>query len=435
MLWSRYNTLFYSESKGYCLFNSRMLSLSQIDKETYELFLQLKEDGSHIKEMLPQADYEYLLKSKVIVPDNEDDKFLNMLKYKKQLQAYGTKELSLVICPTLSCNFTCPYCYEHNLPTAKMKDSVQQQLITFINNHTQHIDGINLNWHGGEPLLAIDTIRQIYNKIQLQCELPIKHSSMVSNGYLLTEENCKVLKEMKLDYLQITIDGDKDTHNLTRVLKNGKSSFERIMQNIDRATELMPKCHIGIRTNIGKNNKNEYPALYKKLEERWKDKNVHIYHAYVMDNSMDTTWEKRKALELSVEEKTEFEIRLAKFGIKSKKSLFPKTDNIVCTCIDNNAYVIDPKGFLYKCWADVGKQKRSIGTLENEIRRYDIVSQFMTGSDKFSDEKCLGCSFLPICDGGCNLYRVGKQEKNIPYDVCSFNEESLKNLLDTYLKS
>ena len=33
MQWSRFNVLYYSEFKGYCLFNSRMLSLSQIDKE------------------------------------------------------------------------------------------------------------------------------------------------------------------------------------------------------------------------------------------------------------------------------------------------------------------------------------------------------------------------------------------------------------------
>lgn len=102
------------------------------------------------------------------------------------------------------------------------------------------------------------------------------------------------MRDIHLDYLQITIDGDKDTHNKTRVLKNGKSSFEQIIRNVDKAVELLPKCHIGIRTNIGKNNKDEYPALYKRLSERWKGKNIHIYHAFVMDNSQDTTWQKRQ---------------------------------------------------------------------------------------------------------------------------------------------
>lgn len=433
MQWSRFNVLYYSELKGYCLFNSRMLSLSQIDKEAFELFLQIKADKTNL-DKLSEEDKAKLVSAKIIVSENEDDKYLYMLKYKKQKQSYGTKELSLVVCPTLSCNFACPYCYEHNLPNVKMNEEIQQQLITFINNHTGYVDGLSLNWYGGEPLLAIDTIRQIYDKITKEAKMPIKHSSMVSNGYLLTEENCKTLRDMKLNYLQITIDGDKNTHNLTRILKNGKSSFEKIIQNIDRAVELMPGCHIGIRTNIGKNNKDEYPALCKRLSERWNGKNLHIYHAFVMDNSMDTTWEKRRNLELSTEEKIDFEVMLANEGIKSPKSLFPKTDNIVCTCMDNNAYVVDPKGLLYKCWADVGRVERSIGSLATEIKRCDIVSQFMTGSDKFSDAKCLGCSFLPICDGGCNLYRVGKQEKGIDYDVCSINEKGLEKILDTYLQ-
>ncbi len=434
MLWSRYNILFESELKGYCLFNSRMLSLSQIDKETYELFLQIKEDSSKIGNLLSKEDYEGLVKNKVIVPDNEDDKYLSMLKYKKQMQSYGSKLLSLVVCPTLSCNFACPYCYEHYLPNATMKEDVQQQLVEFVNRHASNLDGLTLNWHGGEPLIAMDTIIQIYNKIKNEAKLPIKHSSMVSNGFLLTEENCLALRDMHLDYLQITIDGDRDTHNKTRVLKNGKSSFEQIIRNIDKAVELMPDCRIGIRTNIGKNNKEEYSALYHKLSERWKGKNLHVYHAFVMDNSMDTTWEKRQSLELSTEEKIDFEVMLANAGVKSAKSLFPKTDNIVCTCMDNNAYVVDPKGLLYKCWVDVGREERSIGSLMSEIKRYDIVSQFMTGSDKFSDTKCIGCSFLPVCDGGCNLYRVGKQEKGIDYDVCSMTPKGLVKILDTYLK-
>lgn len=58
----------------------------------------------------------------------------------------------------------------------------------------------------------------------------------------------------------------------------------------------------------------------------------------------------------------------------------------------------------------------------------------MAGSDKFSDAKCLGCSFLPICNGGCNLYRVGKQEKGIDYNVCCINKNGLEKLLDTYLQ-
>ena len=58
-------------------------------------------------------------------------------------------------------------------------------------------------------------------------------------------------------------------------------------------------------------------------------------------------------------------------------------------------YVTDPEGLLYKCWADVGIKNRSIGTLETGLNNFDIMSEFIQGSDKFSDSKCLNPSLTP----------------------------------------
>ena len=45
--------------------------------------------------------------------------------------------------------------------------------------------------------------------------------------------------------------------------------------------------------------------------------------------------------------------------------------------------MIDPEGLLYKCWADVGIKNRSIGTLETGLNNFDIMSEFIQGSDNF----------------------------------------------------
>lgn len=435
MKWSNYNILFYSDKLGYCLFNSRMLSFSKISKETFELFSKIRDNKIMAEEALNRSDYDKLVKTKVIVTDHEDNNYLNTLKYRKTIQSYNTKSLGIILCPTLSCNFACPYCYEHNLPNNKMKEPVQDELIKFINKKSEDFQNLILNWHGGEPLMAFETIKQIYKKIEKKSKLQIGRSSMVSNGYLLSESVCKFFYEKKLDYLQITIDGSKDIHNKTRKLKNGQSSFERIIENIDMATDLMPNCCIGVRTNIGKSNREDYVQLYFELSKRWAGKNCNIYYSYVIDNSVNTCEKTRASLELTTEEKNNFEVMLAKNGIKTKKSLYPKMDFSSYTCMDRNAYVVDPKGFLYKCWADVGVKDRSIGTLESGITNYNIVSQFMIATDKFSDDKCLKCCYLPICDGGCNLYRVGNIEKGIPYNVCNINHEGLINYLETYMET
>lgn len=434
MKWSNFNVLFYSEKLGYCLFNSRMMSFTKLNKQTYDLFTCLQDSPELAESKLCKSDYQNLVKKKILVNNTDDQKYIDMLKYRKMAQSYSHDTLGLIVCPTLACNFACPYCYEHNLPNHIMSEEVQEQLIDFINRQDGY-KRFSLNWHDGEPLVAFDTIRQMYERISKNVKLPLVRSSMVSNGYLLTENICKFLSDVNLDYLQITIDGAKETHNKTRVLKNGKSSFEKIIENIDMATEIMPNCCIGIRTNIGKNNRDEYIQLYNELSERWKGKNCYIYHTYILDNGLDTCAEKRSSLELTTDEKNDFEVLLANSGIKPKKSLYPCLNKSSYTCTDQSAYVVDPQGALYKCWADVGKSDRKIGSLRKGISNFEITSQFLISTDKFADEKCLHCSYLPVCDGGCNLYRVGYIEKGTPYDVCQLNDKGLVKYLETYFET
>lgn len=433
MKWSQFNKLIVSPKIGYYLHNTRMGSLIKLDENSYQTLLEIQKNPENAESLLSDEDYKYFANNKIIVSEHEDFNYINKLKFKKRYESFSSDSLGIVLCPTLACNFACPYCYEKDLPNNTMSEVVQNQLIDFINDHADKCKSMTLNWHGGEPLIAFKTIKQIYEKLK-NAKLPVSHSSMVSNGYLLNEEICKYLENKRLNYLQITIDGNRATHNKTRILKNGASSFEKIIENIDMATELMPNCTIGIRTNIGKQNREEYVELYHNLSNRWKGKNCNVYHTFVLDNDIDSCYEKRCAFELTTEEKNEFTVLLARNGIIRKKDLLPRLDCSNHTCTDNKAFVVDPQGYLYKCWADVGKKERSIGDLLSGVTNYDIVSQFVIGTDKFADKKCIECGYIPICNGGCNLYRVGYLEKNNPYDVCQINDNGLVKFIETYVE-
>lgn len=435
MKWSRYNILLNSVELGYCLFNSRTLSFSKLDKDSYNTLDKIRCGGCHPIDVLSNTDLNKFLKDKILVEDWEDDNYINILRYKRNLQSYQNQRLSLIICPTLACNFACPYCYEHNLPQNTMSSDTQNQLISFVNKRAGAFKGLNLNWHGGEPLAAFETLHQIWAKLESESLIPIKNSSIVSNGYLLNEKICDYFNKQGLNYMQITIDGSREIHNKTRILKNKKGTFDRIIENVDMATEMMPKCTIGVRTNIGRNNRDSYIELYHELTNRWKGKNCFVYYTYVLDNNIDTTEEHRKSIEHNTDEKNEFEVLLAQNGIINSKDLYPHHDYSMCTCMDNHAYVIDPEGYLYKCWNDVGIKVRSIGTLGENITNYQIVTQFLMESDKFSDKKCLECAYLPICSGGCNLYRIGKCKNGTPYNVCCLTDRGLEKYLEQYIRA
>lgn len=405
-----------------------MLSFIKLDEETFNQFKRIRKEPNNAEEILGKEKLEYVIKNKILVNDYDDEEYINTLKYKKRLESFSTKVLSLVIAPTLGCNFACPYCYEKSLPLELMGDDIQDKIISFANDYSDYCKGISLCWHGGEPLIAFNQIKQLYSKFENNCKLPILNNSIVTNGYLLTEEICRFFDKVGLEYMQITLDGNREIHDKTRVLKNGKSSFDKIIQNIDMAIKLMPHTTIGVRTNIGRSNYQCYEELFAEYSERWKGTNAYLYDTFVSDSSRSCLCSEC-SFELTTRQKNNFKLNLAKKGIISSKSLYSQLDNEFYTCGDENAFVIDPRGNLFKCWADIGILEKAIGTIDEGITRFDIVSQYIVGSDKFSDTKCMKCKFLPICDGGCNLVRINAKNNNVPVNACPIDSEGIKKYL------
>ena len=351
------------------------------------------------------------------------------MEYRKRFESFSGRTLSLVIAPTLACNFACPYCYEANHPASIMPKVVEDNIIRFIKSYETVCDKLEICWEGGEPLIGFETIKSLFAKIETKTSLKIEEHIIVTNGYLLTSEICRFFNEKKLNLAQITIDGNPHTHNKSRVLKSGKPTYETIMQNIDMLTEIIPTCKVVVRTNIHNDNKNEYGDLYNQLTHHWKGKNVHITPAFVLAN------DNCKVSCCSPREKAEFYLNLQrKYHIKGF-NIMPKIQIGRCSATAEHSYIIDPNGNLYKCWNDIGIEKLCIGNVAEGIKDNNLIAKYVIGSDKYSDSKCLNCKLFPICEGGCNRRRIDNREMKTNYSLCSFDEEGLCDRLYEYYKS
>lgn len=84
MKWSQFNFLFYSPKIGYCLHNTRMLSLLSFDKETYNILLSCEEEPDKADSLIDTETFDYLVKNKVLVDDFEDINYINKLSFVKK---------------------------------------------------------------------------------------------------------------------------------------------------------------------------------------------------------------------------------------------------------------------------------------------------------------------------------------------------------------
>lgn len=74
--------------------------------------------------------------------------------------------IGLVICPTMSCNFRCPYCFEDRV-SGTMSQQVQDDIVALAGRlfDMSGARAIQVNWFGGEPLLAPDIIESLSGRL------------------------------------------------------------------------------------------------------------------------------------------------------------------------------------------------------------------------------------------------------------------------------
>ena len=384
-------------------FNSYSCGLAVVDSEYEQLMKTLPElDRHNIPENLKEC-YSAACEGGFIIPDEFDE--LTDLYTKRNFQKYSIESLGLTIAPTLACNFKCIYCYETSKPGI-MDHSVSKKLIEMVEKQADNLRNLSISWYGGEPLLAKDIIYSLSEKFIRICdERNIDYSAfIISNGSLLDEEVIKKLIEYRVRGIQITVDGPPSIHNSRRVNKNGQETFELLINNINKLLETN-KIEVVLRINVDKSNDNDVEKLIQILENKLLNKKVKITFGQVTAYT-----EACKTIENNCYDNGEFAVKmlqyyeiLEKYGFNEYNEFpYPEVKLNYCCAELMNSFVIDPEGYLYKCWNEVGNVSGAVGNILEE--EYDITS-YKNGlwlkRNPIFDDECSKCSLLPVCMGGC----------------------------------
>lgn len=144
---------------------------------------------------------------------------------------------------TDDCNLACKYCYfTHKTNKKRMTFEVAKKAIDVILDNPSFLehDGVVWDFIGGEPTLELDLIDQICDYV-LEEMYRKKHKWLYcyrfligSNGLLYSNPKMQALIEkhgMNLE-VNITIDGTKEKHDLSRIKRDGSGSYDDIVAQI-----------------------------------------------------------------------------------------------------------------------------------------------------------------------------------------------------------
>jgi uncharacterized protein len=334
------------------------------------------------------------------------------------------------------CNLRCKYCFAStgDFGTGRkiMPPEVALRAIDWVVEKSGKRHNIEVDFFGGEPMMALDTVKATVDYARAHEQEWNKHFrfTMTTNGVLLDDENTKYFNDT-MDNCVLSLDGRREVNDRNRLTVNGKGSYDVIV-----------------------------PKFLKLIQQRDKSKDYYVRGTFTRDN-LDFSNDVLSIADLgvdsiSVEPVTaadsdpyslreqdlptifaEYE-KLAKIMLQRKDFNFfhfnvdlsqgPCVIKRMRGCGAGCEYVaVTPDGDLYPCHQFVGKEEYRMGSVLDGEFRTDIADTF-AGLNIYTREDCQTCWARFYCSGGCsaaNLNANGDMKK--PYRIgCEMQKKRLE---------
>jgi uncharacterized protein len=397
---SRYLKIYPDYPGHLILYSTRRASVLRVPART----LRQTEDGT-----LPEADRETLSRYGILVPDQaaEREELLNRFSEANR----RSRRFTAIVVLNLDCNLACGYCFEEGVRGKRVMSAETADLLVAMIEREHLAKGrkVSLDFYGGEPLLSVDLIRSISQRLRNASEAKELsfEFSLVTNGTLLTRTLALELAGLGMKGVKITLDGPREVHDQSRPFVSGKGSFDTIITNIK---EIWDITQVQIGGNFTRSNYRGFPRLLDyflsigitpgKLQMvQFNQVTGRVGNGEIPDyasacNCTDEPW----LIEATIFLRDE----ILRRGFPTSK---PAPAG--CMVEFSNDLVVNVDGAIYKCPAFVGREGFSVGDLRGGI----VDSGAVYNPDVWKRDECLECAYLPQCFGGCRFLKFLRDGK------------------------
>lgn len=159
------------------------------------------------------------------------------------------------------CNLTCKHCYTTSADINFPGELSTSEVFTVMDDlKSFHVPVLILS--GGEPLLRKDIFG-----IALRAKQMGFYVGLSSNGTLITEDNIDAIDAIGFDYVGISIDGMRETHDAFR---RSEGSFDASLRGVRLCRERGIK--VGLRYTLTQDNVDDFPGMLKLMDDEVVDK-------------------------------------------------------------------------------------------------------------------------------------------------------------------
>lgn len=339
------------------------------------------------------------------------------------------------------CNLRCKYCFadegEYRGHKGVMSPEVAKKAIDFVIEHSGPRKNIEVDLFGGEPLMALETIKEVVayaRKVEKENNKNIRFT-MTTNATLLNKEVMEYLNKEMVNIV-LSIDGRKEVNDNVRVRRDGTGTYDNILPKIK---EMVKRRDEGkqyyARGTFTRNNTDFFEDVMHLANEGFDEISI---EPVVLPEGDPLSLREEDLPEIFKNYDKLYEEMARRYKNGEKEFKFyhfaidlqggPCVYKRISGCGAGHEYVaVTPTGDIYPCHQFVGNEDFILGNIYEGTIKKEISKEFKA-AHIYNKPKCKECWARFYCSGGCQANNFNfNGDIHIPYEIgCKMQKKRIE---------
>ena len=310
------------------------------------------------------------------------------------------------------CNLACKYCFaeegEYHGGRSLMSYEVGRKALDFLIANSGNRVNLEVDFFGGEPLMNFQVVKDLvaYGRSQEKEHNKKFRFTLTTNGMLLNDEVMEFANR-EMANVVLSVDGRKEVHDFMRPTRNGKGSYDLIIDKFKRMAELRNQTNYYVRGTFTHYNLDFSKDVLHLADLGFKQISAEPVVApdtqpyAIKEEDLPKLFEEYDLLAREMVEREKAGRGFNFFHFMIDLTGGPCLYKRLSGCGSGTEYLaVTPWGDLYPCHQFVGMEEFKLGNVDAGIEKQELVDEFKL-CNVYAKDKCKDCFARFYCSGGC----------------------------------